>query len=169
MYFYRPLIENAECKPDDEPSAYRNVFNDSSYDGTLVKKYLTEELFKKLIGLPNEPSIIDCIAKVNTLQRNPFGVIVSNGNCYNTFSDLFEPIIKEIHCVDEFIKHSDCDWGDASVFGKLESESIVSLEINCSRSLANIPFISGASEQDLEAILIAVSLTFENTMNNKNT
>lgn len=135
--------------------------NDSEYDGTLIKKHLTEELFKQLSELQNEPSIFDCIAKVNTLQSNPFGVIVLNGNCYDTFSDLYEPIIKEIHCVDEFTKHPDCEWGDVSVFENYETKLIVSMEISCCRSLANIPFIPGASEQDLEAILTAVSLSLE--------
>lgn len=155
---FSPIADNPECERSDELIAYQNVLSDSRYDGTLIKKHLTEKLFNQLSSLQNEPSIIDCIAKVNTLQSNPSGVIVLNGNCYNTFSDLYEPIIKDIHCVDEFSKHPDCEWGDASVFEKFETELIVSMEISCCRSLENIPFIPGASEQNLEAILTTVSL-----------
>lgn len=163
-YSTRPLIEHTNIQPTDETNEYQNIFGDSKYDGTLIKKYLTEELFKKLFELQNEPSIIDCIAEANTLHHNPFGVIVLNASCYNTFCDLFEPIIKEIHCVDEVVKHPDCEWGDVSEFETFENESIVSMEISCSRSLANIPFINGTNEQHLESILTTVSLTFSNDL-----
>lgn len=122
---------------------------------------MTEELFTKLLNPSDEPSIIDCIAKVDELQANPFGVIVFNGNCYTKFSDLFEPIIKDIHCVDEFSKYPECDWGDVNVFEKFHNDTmIVSTEISCCRSLANIPFISipGINEQNLEIILTTVSV-----------
>lgn len=85
-------------------------------------------------------------------------MIVFDANCYDKFTDLFEPIIKDIHCVDEFNKYPDFDWGDTSVFEILNNEIIVSIEINCYRSMANIPFIPGINEQDLEFILTKVSV-----------
>lgn len=125
---------------------------------------MTEELFTKLYNRSDEPSIIDCIANVDDLLANPIGVIVLNGNCYNKFADLFEPIIKDIHCVDEFSKYPECDWGDANVFEKLPNDMILFTEISCCRSLANIPFIPGINEQNLEMILTTVSVEpFANT------
>lgn len=156
--FFRPLAEHVESH--DKPNTYHEIFSDPKYDETLIKKYLTEELFTKLHEPSDEPSIIDCIAKVDELQTQPFGVIVLNGNCYNKFADLFEPIIKEIHCIDEFNKYPECNWGDVNVFEKLPYDTIVSTEISCCRSLANIPFIPGINEQNLEIILSTVSIEF---------
>ncbi|XP_031621141.1 arginine kinase-like [Contarinia nasturtii] len=159
MSSYSPLDENADAKARDKQDMYHEMFNDPKYDGILIKKYLTEELFRKLYKLQdNEPSIIDCIAKVNELQANPFGVYPLNGKCYSKFRALFEPIIKDIHCIDdEFHNHPDCDWGDVNAFEIFENERIESIEISCVRSLANMPFIkSGINEQDLEIILNTV-------------
>lgn len=157
-FFCRPLAEHVDSA--NKPSTYDEIFNDSKYDETLIKKYLTEELFAKLHKLSDEPSIIDCIANVDALQANPFGVIVSNGNCYSTFADLFEPIIKDVHCIDGFGKYPECNWGDVDfVFEKIENDAIVSTEISCCRSLANVPFIPGISEHQLETILTTVSIS----------
>lgn len=155
--FFRP--EDVHIEPNEDFTPYQNIFSDSKYDGTLVKKYLTEDLLKKLMEI-QEPSIIDCIAKVNTLDTNPFGVNVFNANCYSAFCDLFEPIIKEIHCVDEYSAYPNVDWGDVNMFEKLESETIISMEISCCRSLSKIPFISGINEQGLENVLTTVSKGF---------
>lgn len=126
-----------------------------------MKKYLTEELFKKLYELqPKTPTIIDCLAKFNTLDTNPSGIVALSASCYTTFCDLFEPIIKEIHCVDDFTsKYPDSDWGgDTMVFQKFEFESILGVEISCTRSLVNVPFVCGANEHDLQTILTTVSM-----------
>lgn len=158
--FSRPLADFAESQ-QDKTKTYDEIFNDPKYEETLIKKHLTEELFTKLLNLSDESSsIIDCIASVNELQANPFGVIASNGNCYNKFSDLFEPIIKHVHCVDEFGKYPENNWGDVNVFERLSpnDDVIVFTEISVSRSLANIPFIPRINEQNLEIILTTVSI-----------
>lgn len=155
--YFRP--DGVQVEPDDDLTSYQKIFSDPKYDGTLVKKYLTEDLFKKLMEI-QDPSIIDCIAKVNTLHSNPFGVVVFSANCYSAFSDLFEPIIQEIHCVDEFNQYPDVDWGDVNVFEKLKNEAIISMEISCCRSLSKIPFITGINEQGLECVLTTVSKIF---------
>lgn len=157
IFLCRFIIESTENETNVESNTYQHIFNDPKYDGTLIKKYLTEDLFDKLFKLPNEHSIVDCIAKVDTLDNNPFGVIALSANCYTAFKDLFEPIVKEIHCLNDCIKQPECDWGDANVFEKISTESIQSIEISCSRSLTNHPFIPNANEQDLQTILTTVS------------
>lgn len=150
----------------EKSNAYHEIFSDPEYESTLIKKYLTEERFIKLLEQGGEPSIIDCIVKVDALASSPSGVRLSSSNCYTKFADLFEPIIKDIHCVDELNKHPDCDWGDESVFQKFDNEAIVSVEISCSRSLVNISFIPGINESDLQTILSKVSIApFLNTFN----
>lgn len=127
----------------------------------MIKKHLPEDLFRKLLDVQNEYSIIECIARADKVQNNPFGVVALNGNCYSKFGDLFEPIIKEIHFIDELTNHPDSDWGNSNAFENFKTEKIVSIEISCSRSLANMPFISGINEQNLEIILAQVRVAFE--------
>lgn len=158
LVFCSPFAERVIVENRTDSNDYHEIFNDSAYESTLIKKYLTEELFKKLLEQQDNPSIVDCIVKVAALPSNPSGVIALNANCYEKFGDLFEPIIKDIHCVDEVNKQADCDWGDEMAFGKLENEAIVSSEISCCRSIANIPFIPGINEQDLQIILTQVSI-----------
>lgn len=156
--FCRSFATNKSVGNRDDSNAYSEIFRDRNYENTLIKKYLTEEQFKKLLEQNDGPSIIDCIVKVDAIAYSPCGVRATNSNCYTKFTDLFEPIIKDIHCVDELNKHPDCDWGDESVFQKFDNKAIVSIEMSCSRSLANIPFIPGISESDLQIILSKVSI-----------
>lgn len=157
MFFYRLGNENVFNEQHEGENSYQSIFSNSNYDNTLIKKHLTEEMFKKLLDVQNDCSIIDCIAKVDALHTNSFGVIALNGSCYSKFADLFEPIIMDIHCIDGFTKYPDSEWGDLETFSKLENAEIVSIEISCSRSLAGMPFISGINEQNLESILTKVS------------
>lgn len=126
-----------------------------------MKKYLTEDMFKCFTEHDEKPSIVDCIVKADALDLHPFGIVALNGNCYTKFSELFEPIIKEIHGLEDNIeKHPDSNWGDGSQFEALNSDRIISIEISCSRSLTGFDFISGMNEQDLENVLTTVSSIF---------
>lgn len=160
--FRRPIIaDEVQIQSSEEDNPYQSVFNNPKYDGTLVKKYLTGELFEKLYELQKEPpTIIDCLTKYNTFDTNLTGVVALNASCYTIFCDLFEPIIKEIHCVDDFAsKYPDSYWGgDSLEFEKFESESILSVEISSTRSLVNMPFVCGATELDLQTILTTVGM-----------
>lgn len=140
-----------------EPISYQSIFDDSKYDATLVKKYLTEDMYGSLTENDDRPSIVDCIVKVDALETYPVGVIALNGDCYTKFADLYESIIKEIHGIDAIERHPDSNWGDGNAFEQLSCENIVSIEISCSRSLAGIPFIPGMNEHDLESVLTKVS------------
>lgn len=157
--FYSPIIESeAQTRNIEIENLHQSLFNDPKYDGTLAKKYLTEELFKKL--QMKSPIIIDCLAKFNTLDTNPAGVVALNASCYTIFCDLFDPIIKEIHCVDDFAsEYPNSSWGGDTVqFEKFDSESILSVEISCTRSIMNMPFVCGANELELQTILTTVSV-----------
>lgn len=158
----RPIVEDeAQIESGENENSYQNLINHPKYDGTLAKKYLTEELFNKLHELQSEhPTIIDCLAKFNALHTDLTGVVALNASCYTMFCDLFDPIIQEIHCIDELAsKYPDSDWNvDALVFQKIESDLIMSVEISCTRSLMNFPFVCGANENDLQTILMTVRI-----------
>lgn len=154
-------MESLERVLGTESISYQSIFNDSKYDATLVKKYLTETMFESFCETGDKPSIVDCIVKVDELDSHTLGIIALNGNCYTKFGELFESIIKEIHGIDTMEKHPESDWGDdGNVFENLNSEKVTSIEIRCSRSLADIPFIPAMNEQELENVLTTVSSLF---------
>lgn len=158
----RPIREDEiQIQSNENESLYQNLINHPKYDGTLVRKYLTEELFNKLCELQsNHPTIIDCLAKFNAPNTDSTGVIALNANCYTMFCDLFEPIIQEIHGVDTIAsKYPDSDWnGETMEFQKFNSDLILDVEISCTRSLTNFPFVCGANEHDLQVILTTVRI-----------
>lgn len=119
-------------------------------------------MFESFTEYDNKPTIVDCIVKTNALDSHPLGIIALNGDCYTKFSELFEPIIKEINGLDNSIeKHPESDWGDdSSQFEPLHSDRIISIEFSCSRSLTGFNFISGMNEQDLENVLHTVSFIY---------
>lgn len=134
---------------------YHSIFGDPKYDGTLIKKYLTEDLFNTLQESRSKATIIDLISNVNSI-----GLLMLNGDCYSKFSVLIEPILKEIHKI-EIIEeqHPDSDFGDFSVFESLQCEAIEFIEISCNRSIENFDFIPGMNEQDLENVLTMVGIS----------
>lgn len=157
MFCFSPAIECLERAFGSDSMSYRSIFDNSAYETTLVKKYLTENMFESFTEYDNKPNIVDCIVKADALVSHPLGIIALNGDCYTKFSELFEPIIKEINSLDNSIeKHPDSDWGDENQFETLNSDRIISIEISCSRSLTGFNFISGMNEQDLENVLTTV-------------
>lgn len=141
---------NADDKTNTE---YHLVLGDPKYDGTLIKKHLTEDLFKTLQETQGKPTIIDLISNVNSI-----GLLMLNGDCYTKFSVLIEPILKEIHKIEMIEEqHPESSFGDFDAFESLHCEAIESIEINCNRSIENFDFIPGMNEQDLENVLTLVS------------
>lgn len=119
-------------------------------------------MFESFTEYDNKPTIVDCIVKANALDSHPLGIIALNGDCYTKFSELFEPIIKEINGLDNSIEMQPVsDWGDDNnQFEPLNTDRIISIQISCSRSLTGFNFISGMNEQDLENVLTTVSLSY---------
>lgn len=158
LFPFSPAIESLERVLGSDSISYRSIFDDSAYETTLVKKYLTENMFKSFTEYDSKPTIVDCIVKADALDSHPLGIIALNGDCYTKFSELFEPIIQEINGLDNSIeKHPDSDWGDENQFEPLNSDRIISIEFSCSRSLTGFNFISGMNEQDLQNVLSTVS------------
>lgn len=143
-------IDVTELKPQ---VVLEDLLSDSKYEGTAVKKVLTADLFDRLIKIDENSSFLDCIKNFGGVYNNVAGIVAVNADCYTVFEDFFEPMINELNGMDILSKHPDSNWGDTNVFENLNCSAIVSTEINCRRSLVNVPFITGMDEQDFENVL----------------
>lgn len=71
------------------------------------------------------------------------GIYAPDSDAYQTFAELFNPVIHEYHGFKSSDKHPKMDFGDCNKFENLdpEGEFIVSTRIRCGRSLAGELFL----------------------------
>lgn len=132
------------------------IFHDPRYDETLLKKHLIQGQFEALCETYGKSTITDLIVNADSLNRYPTGLYLSNSECYTKFSSLIDPMLEDIHKAEIIEMHPAANYGDLTVFHRIQSDSIESIEISCSRSLKSFPFVTGMSELDLQNILSMV-------------
>lgn len=124
-----------------------------------MKKHLAKDQFDALCETYGKHAIADLIVHADALNRYPTGLYLSSSDCYTKFAPLIDPMVMELHKTELAEPHPATDYGDFSVFGRLECDSIAGIEISCSRSLKGYPFITGMSEADFEQILSMVNIS----------
>lgn len=131
-----------------------------------LKKYLTSELFEQLKTLKTGygSNLLDCIQSGLEHHDSGIGVYAPDPEAYQTFADLFDPIIEEYH--NGFNKESnqpELNWGDPSGFDDLDPEKrfIISTRIRCARSIENFPFNTRMNEKHYEDLMNMAQFTLE--------
>jgi len=123
-----------------------------SENKSLLKKYLTKDVFDKLV-LKKTPLGYTLIQAINSGIINPdsnIGVYAGDKESYETFSDLFDPIIKEYHGFEKSNKHisnlniDDLDIENPDINGKY----IISTRIRVGRNITNFPLGSMISDKE---------------------
>lgn len=106
---------------------------------SLLKKYLTIEMFDKLKHMKTSfgTRLIDCINSGLQNHKSLVGIYAADAEAYETFGEIFIPIIEEYHKFTSDMTHPEADWGDVSSFENLDpnNEFIVSTRIRCARSV----------------------------------
>jgi creatine kinase len=112
---------------------------------SLLKKYLSAEIFDKLKGLKTSlgATLLDVIQSGVENPDSGVGIYAPDAESYTTFADLFDPIIDDYH--KGFKKDAlqpACDFGDLTTFVNVDPEGafVVSTRVRCGRSLAGYPF-----------------------------
>lgn len=108
---------------------------------SLLKKYLTPEVFDKLKGLKTQlgASLLDVIQSGVENPDSGIGVYAPDADSYHVFSDLFDPIIDDYHGgFAKDAKHPTKDFGDLNSFVNVDpdGEFVISTRVRCGRSLA---------------------------------
>lgn len=76
---------------------------------SLVKKFLTQEVWDKLKGIRTKTTnmtLAACIACALQFDNQHVGIYAADEDCYNDFALLFDPIIQEYHSVKPDAKHT---------------------------------------------------------------
>ncbi|KAL4233034.1 hypothetical protein ACF0H5_007720 [Mactra antiquata] len=120
---------------------------------SLMKKHLTPSVYKRLKDKVTNygGSLADCIRSGAVHLKSHCGIYASDPDAYDTFSDVFYPVIKDYHKVDK-LEHPAPDFGDLDDlgFGDLDPKNqfINSTRIRVGRSHANYGFPPTTSKDD---------------------
>lgn len=124
---------------------------------SLLKKYLTVEMFDKLKHMKTSfgTSLIDCINSGLQNHKSLIGIYAADAEAYETFGEIFTPIIEEYHKFTPDMTHPAADWGDVSSFENLDpnNEFIVSTRIRCARSVKDFALNPLMKEADYMTLM----------------
>jgi len=117
----------------------------STESKSLLKKYLTQEIFDKLKGLKTGlgATLLDVIQSGVANPDSGCGIYAPDAESYTTFAPLFDPVIEDYHGgFKPTDKHPPSTWGDGNTIGNLDPEGkfVVSTRVRCGRSLQGYPF-----------------------------
>nr|CAH7741766.1 unnamed protein product [Callosobruchus chinensis] len=118
---------------------------------SLLKKYLTKEVFDKLKTKKTSygSTLMDCVQSGFANHDSGIGIYAADPDCYTLFADLFDPIIDDYHGgFKKSDQHPHIDFGNVSAFGDLDpkGEYVVSTRVRCCRSFEGYPFNPNLTE-----------------------
>jgi creatine kinase len=133
---------------------------------SLLKKYLTAEIFDRLKGLKTSlgATLLDVIQSGVENPDSGVGIYAPDAESYTTFADLFDPIIDDYH---KGFKKTDlqpkCDFGDLASFVNVDPEGayVVSTRVRCGRSIQGYPFNPCLNEAQYKEMEQKVSAIFQ--------
>ncbi|CAH0773509.1 unnamed protein product [Bemisia tabaci] len=131
---------------------------------SLLKKYLTKEIFDKLKTKVTSfnSSLLDVIQSGVANPDSGVGIYAPDAESYSVFADLFDPIIEDYHGgFKPTDKHPAKDWGDVSTLGNLDptGEYVISTRVRCGRSMEGYPFNPCLTEAQYKEMEEKVSST----------
>lgn len=131
---------------------------------SLLRKYLTPEVFDKLKGLKTSfgSTLLDVIQSGVENLDSGVGIYAPDAEAYSLFADLFDPIIEDYH--GGFKKtdhHPPSDFGDGSAFVNVDPDGkyVISTRVRCGRSLEGYPFNPCLNEAQYKEMENKVSST----------
>jgi len=131
---------------------------------SLLRKYLTPEVFDKLKGLKTgfNSSLLDVIQSGVENLDSGCGIYAPDAESYSLFADLFDPIIEDYHGgFKKSDNHPKSDFGDGNAFVNVDPEGkyVISTRVRCGRSLEGYPFNPCLTEAQYKEMEDKVSST----------
>lgn len=165
------ILQNSVKKTASETDIELNKkFKELEADDTgksLVKEYLTEDIFNQLVNLKTDlnGTLLDNIQCGLTHFDAEVGVYASDQHAYETFSSLFDPVLEDIHDAEGEgdppvpVTQPDVDWGDIEELKDLDPERlfIKSISISANRALDGVPFMPLVKVEELKAATEKIS------------
>ncbi|XP_017461640.1 PREDICTED: arginine kinase-like [Rhagoletis zephyria] len=153
----------------DKLNAGFKRLQDSKECHSLLKKYLTQDVFDKLKSRKTAmgATLLDVIQSGVENLDSGCGVYAPDAESYKTFGELFDPIIEDYHGgFKPTDKHPPCDFGDINQFVNVDPENkyVISTRVRCGRSLQGYPFnpcLTEAQYKEMQDKVKAQLATFE--------
>lgn len=126
-----------------------------------LRKVLTKELINKLKEERTvfKGTLLDCIQAGLEYLDTPNGAFACDLDAYFVFSDLFNPIIENLHQFKPEDKHPALNWDESCKIPEFDGKFVKSIEISCIRNIAEYPFapiMSFENYDEIQKRLIAV-------------
>lgn len=138
----------------------------SSDSKSLLKKYLTKEVFDELKEKKTSfgSTLLDCVQSGFENHDSGVGIYAPDAEAYTVFAKIFDLIIEDYH---KGFKSTDVHpakcWGDVNTLSDLDPENkyIISTRVRCGRSLEGYPFNPLLTEQQYKDMEAKVSCTLK--------
>lgn len=116
---------------------------------SLLKEYLTEQLFERLKELRTEHrgTLLDNIQSGLAHFDSEIGIFASDQDAYKVFGKLFGPVLEDLHEAegegDDQVTQPEVDWGGEEDLSDLDPEGlfIKSIAVTVGRALDGVPFM----------------------------
>ncbi|CAL4073052.1 unnamed protein product, partial [Meganyctiphanes norvegica] len=143
---------------------YFNKLNSASDCKSLLKKYLTKDVYDQLKSkhTGNGASLLDVIQSGVENLDSGIGIYAPDAEAYSVFGPLFDPIIEDYHIgFTQSDTHPDKDFGDVDQFVNVDPEGdyVISTRVRCGRSIEGYPFNPLLTEHQYKAMEELVSST----------
>lgn len=178
----RTLRESIKNEKRLTPEEIQKILNEkfmklqlSEGINSLLKEYLTDGIFNNLQEQITsfEGNFLDNIQSGLTVLDQEVGVFASDSDAYHVFSELFDPILNDLHGLDDDnenedeneenteVKEEPKDLDDKKINPEIMEELkdldpeklfVKSIKIQCNRSFKDFPFISIASSSQMAEI-----------------
>lgn len=133
---------------------------------SLTQKYLPKDCWLWLQKTTKYgTSLVDCVKSAVENPTSSVGLYAPDPDCYDTFPEIFWPVISDYHKVDVYTLKSKHDFGDPNQlpeFDQKYSDSIVSSRIRVGRTLQGYPMGPKLSRETREEIKLEMEESFRN-------
>ncbi|KAL7035706.1 hypothetical protein ACKWTF_008516 [Chironomus riparius] len=120
-----------------------------------LRKILTRELIDNLKETKTvfKGTLLDCIQAGLEYLDSPIAfAFACDLDAYCVFSDLFNPIIEELHQFKAENKHPALNWDETCKITQFDDKYVKSIEISCIRNIAEYPFAPIMSFENYDEI-----------------
>lgn len=139
-----------------------NNLRNSEECKSLLKKHLTREVFDRLKTRRSKmgATLLDVVRSGLANLDSGVGVYAPDADSYETFKELFDPIIEEYHAgFKAGDTHPETNYGDLDSLVNLDPEGkhIISTRVRCGRSIVGYSHNPCMTEEQYKAMELGVS------------
>ena len=151
-------------------SGFKALTEDEVKAGSLLRKYLTQEILDEYKGVftaaPVESSLLDCVQSGYAHHSSKCGIYAADPECYDIYTKLFDPVIRDYHAQLENDKDQlqpDTDFGNLDDVENLDPEKkyIQSSRIRLCRNIEGFPYFAKLTEKQFSEIEEKAKKAFE--------